>query len=101
MTIRGPFDNNYVKTDQFGVESTIWSPCGLEGLLNINSEVRLSPADNTKSGLLTVNTLENIQVHWQPCTQEGEKEPIPFPDLPENPEILLPQLPQPEEPGSL
>ena len=55
MTIRGPYDDNYIKTDQFGVESTVWSPCGLEGLLNINSEVRLSPADSTKSGQLTVS----------------------------------------------
>jgi hypothetical protein len=54
MTIRGPFDDNYVKTDQFGVESTVWSPCGLEGLLNINSEVRLSPQDSNRAGLLTV-----------------------------------------------
>lgn len=54
LTIKGPFDDNYLKTDQFGVESTVWSPCGIEGLLNINSEVRLSPPDATKPALLTV-----------------------------------------------
>jgi len=101
MTIKGPYDDNYVKTDQFGVESTVWSPCGLEGLLNINSEVRISPKDtsNAKSGQLTVTTLENIQITWQPCTSQGDSEPITFPDLPEDEDpSYLPQLPQPEEP---
>ncbi|KAK3317048.1 hypothetical protein B0H66DRAFT_562713 [Apodospora peruviana] len=74
MTIKGPYDDNYIKTDQFGVESTVWSPCGLEGLLNINSEVRLSPSDSSKSALLTVDStdLKFSQVHylqWAKCTK--------------------------------
>ncbi|KAJ2899484.1 uncharacterized protein MKZ38_003041 [Zalerion maritima] len=55
MVIQGPFDDNYIKTDQFGLESTVWSPCGQEGLLNINSEVRISPLDQTLPALMTVN----------------------------------------------
>lgn len=55
MTIKGPYDDNYIKTDQLNVETTVWSPCGLEGLLNINSEVRLSPQDNSQKALLTVS----------------------------------------------
>ncbi|KAM7205419.1 protein of unknown function (DUF4360) domain containing protein [Naviculisporaceae sp. PSN 640] len=74
LTIKGPYDDNYLKTDQFGVESTVWSPCGVEGLLNINSEVRLSPADSTKSALLTVDStdLKFQQIHylqWQKCNK--------------------------------
>ncbi|KAK3942891.1 hypothetical protein QBC46DRAFT_423974 [Diplogelasinospora grovesii] len=73
MTIKGPYDDNYIKTDQFGVTSTVWSPCGLEGLLNINSEVRLSPPDATKNAQLTVDStdLKFTQVHylqWQTCS---------------------------------
>ncbi|KAK3897752.1 hypothetical protein C8A05DRAFT_19540 [Staphylotrichum tortipilum] len=72
MIIKGPFDDNYLKTDQFGVESTVWSPCGVEGLLNINSEVRLSPQDAVKPALLTVDStdLRFKQIHylqWQTC----------------------------------
>ncbi|KAK5654730.1 hypothetical protein OQA88_7055 [Cercophora sp. LCS_1] len=75
LTIRGPYDDNYLKTDQFGVQSTVWSPCGLEGLLNINSEVRLSPADSNKAGLLTVDStdLRFKQIHylqWQKCNKK-------------------------------
>ncbi|KAK4040135.1 hypothetical protein C8A01DRAFT_46456 [Parachaetomium inaequale] len=74
MTITGPYDDNYIKTDQFGVESTVWSPCGLEGLLNINSEVRLSPMDAVKPALMTVDStdLRFQQVHylqWQKCEE--------------------------------
>lgn len=55
-TIKGPYDDNYIKTDELSVQTTVWSPCGQEGLLNINSEVRLSPPDATQSALLTVSS---------------------------------------------
>ncbi|KAK3375553.1 hypothetical protein B0T24DRAFT_571831 [Lasiosphaeria ovina] len=72
LTIKGPYDDNYLKTDQFGIESTVWSPCGVEGLININSEVRLTPQDAVKPALLTVDStdLKFTQVHylqWQTC----------------------------------
>jgi hypothetical protein len=72
MTITGPYDDNYIKTDQFGLQSTVWSPCGLEGMLNINSEVRISPLDATLSALMTVDStdLKFEQIHylqWQSC----------------------------------
>jgi hypothetical protein len=72
LTLKGLFDDNYLKTDEFGVESTVWSPCGQEGLLNINSEVRLAPFDSNTAALLTVDStdLKFTQVHylqWQQC----------------------------------
>ncbi len=50
----GPVDQDYLKSDVFGVESTVWSPCGSEGMLNINSAVQISPLDSQKPALLTV-----------------------------------------------
>lgn len=73
MTLKGPFDDNYLKEDQFGVESTVWSPCGVEGLLNINSEVRISPMDATKPALMTVRSLGSIEVQWRRCDPESER----------------------------
>jgi hypothetical protein len=72
LTLNGPYDDNYLKTDQFGIETTVWSPCGQEGFLNVNSEVRLTPIDNKKTALLTVDStdLKFSQVHylqWQKC----------------------------------
>ncbi|KAI0127144.1 hypothetical protein BJ170DRAFT_701806 [Xylariales sp. AK1849] len=71
-TLNGAFDDNYLKTDEFGFESTVWSPCGEEGLLNVNSEVRVSPLNTNNSALLTVDStdLKFTQVHylqWQQC----------------------------------
>jgi hypothetical protein len=74
LTIKGPFDDNYIKTDQFGVTSTVWSPCGVEGLVNINSEVRVSPLSTSNKNLLTVDStdLSFKQIHylqWQKCNK--------------------------------
>ncbi|TPX13747.1 uncharacterized protein E0L32_005950 [Thyridium curvatum] len=75
MTIKGPFDDNYLKSDSFGTESTVWSPCGQEGMLNINSEVRITPLDSTTPALLTVDStdLKFTQIHylqWQTCNRK-------------------------------
>jgi hypothetical protein len=34
LDLKGAYDDNYLKTDEFGIESTVWSPCGEEGLLS-------------------------------------------------------------------
>jgi hypothetical protein len=65
MTINGPFADNYLKTDQLGLETTVWSPCGSEGMLNINSEVRINPIDTVKNSLMTVRTTLPRRI----CTQ--------------------------------
>ncbi|KAK3987491.1 hypothetical protein QBC44DRAFT_343915 [Cladorrhinum sp. PSN332] len=69
---QGPIDKDYLKTDVFGVESTIWSPCGAEGLLNINSAIQLSPLDSKTPALLTSEStdLKFKQIHylqWRKC----------------------------------
>jgi hypothetical protein len=65
MTIDGPFDDNYLKEDRFGVKSTVWSPCGAEGLLNINSEVSIAAEDENKIALLTVSVANEDR--WAGC----------------------------------
>ncbi|EMR67605.1 putative secreted protein [Eutypa lata UCREL1] len=70
--IVGPIDNNYIKTDTFGLESTVWSPCGYDGILNINSEVRIAPLTSPNPSLMTFDSadLKFTQVHylvWQRC----------------------------------
>ena len=96
LTIKGPYDDNYLKTDQFGVESTVWSPCGLEGLVNINSEVRVSPLSTNNKNLLTVRTPGNITLQWQACGKGSSGKPQ-GPVSPD-PVILEPLQPTPEDP---
>lgn len=69
-TFPGPVDQDYLKSDVFGVESTVWSPCGAEGMLNINSAISVTPLNDQQSALMTVsNILESITPRrwWRSC----------------------------------
>jgi hypothetical protein len=38
----GPYENDYVYNDKVGIASAVWSPCGVERALNINTAIRVS-----------------------------------------------------------
>lgn len=72
LTLKGPYDDNYLKTDQLGVTSLVWSPCGVEGLLNVNSEVRLNPLGSDQAALMTVDSTDfkfhqKHYLQWKKC----------------------------------
>lgn len=65
-------DGNYLKHDEVDAGSTVWSPCGEQGMLNIKSEVRLVPMSATGLNLLTVDTVDakfsqKYYMQWQKC----------------------------------
>ncbi|KAF3170036.1 hypothetical protein TWF106_011393 [Orbilia oligospora] len=67
----GPFNRDYAFTDNVDQTSNVWSPCGREGLLNINSQVRLT-GDNKKTGLLTTDSVDGkftqiLGFAWRRC----------------------------------
>ncbi|KAF2491948.1 hypothetical protein BU16DRAFT_574108 [Lophium mytilinum] len=69
----GPVNGDYLKHDEADSTSVIWSPCGAEGMLNINSQVRLTSTNSSSSGLLTTDSLDAkflqvVYVGWQTCT---------------------------------
>jgi len=56
--------------------AVIWSPCGAEGILNVNN--RISLAANTTSGTgeltnddATISFEHQVHVSWQACTDTG------------------------------
>lgn len=55
----GPMSKNYIKHDEVDSASTVWSPCGEQGMLNIKSEVRISPMDTTTMNLLTMDSFDS------------------------------------------
>ncbi|KAG8626575.1 hypothetical protein KVT40_005520 [Elsinoe batatas] len=66
---RSPFGYS---TNQAEVTSTIWSPCGAQGLLNINSQVRLTSTDSKANGVLTTDSIDTkftqkIYYKWRKC----------------------------------
>jgi hypothetical protein len=74
MTINGPFSQNYLKSDSFDVRSEVWSPCGKDGMLNINSEVRILPLTQGGPGLMTVDSTDLsftqiLYLQWRHCSQ--------------------------------
>jgi hypothetical protein len=68
--LQGPFTGRYAKHDD--VALSIWSPCGSEAALNINSEVALTPMGGAASGTL-VATKESarfthtLNLAWRQC----------------------------------
>ncbi|TKX19998.1 hypothetical protein C1H76_7882 [Elsinoe australis] len=71
-TFTGPMSKDYLINDQAESTSAIWSPCGAEGLLNINSQVRLTSTDKKASGLLTTDSVDakitqKLYLSWRKC----------------------------------
>ena len=71
-TFKGPVDGNYATQDSVDLTSTIWSPCGGNAALNMNSQVRLASNSNTAKGLITDDSIDGkisfvVGVQWQKC----------------------------------
>lgn len=69
----GPLTGDYLKHDEADSTSVVWSPCGANGMLNINSQVRLSSTVSSATGLLTTDSTDLkftqvVYVQWQKCT---------------------------------
>ncbi|KAF2030990.1 hypothetical protein EK21DRAFT_111439 [Setomelanomma holmii] len=71
----GPLLNGQVYTKQDSVETTatIWSPCGSNGILNINNRIALTSTQSTAAGELsnddaTVAFTQQLHVAWRKCT---------------------------------
>ena len=68
----GPLDQDYEVRDTLGVQSLVWSPCGAQRALNINTEVRVSSFDPNAQGLITTDSIDG-QFHliyglqWRRC----------------------------------
>jgi hypothetical protein len=71
----GPINGDYLKSDKAESTSTVMSPCGASGMLNINSQVRLtSSSPNKSNGLLTTDSTDLkftqvVSVQWQKCNK--------------------------------
>jgi hypothetical protein len=68
----GPINQDYLKHDEADSTSVIWAPCGATGLLNINSQVRLTSSNSSATGLLTTDSTDLkftqvVYVQWQKC----------------------------------
>jgi hypothetical protein len=58
----GPYESDYVYNDQVGIASAVWSPCGVERALNINTSIRVSNTNSraypNAQGLITNDSID-------------------------------------------
>jgi hypothetical protein len=67
LDLKGAYDDNYLKTDEFGIESTVWSPCGEEGLLSKCFLLRWAARGDTDLGSQT-STAKFVSLLLTPLT---------------------------------
>lgn len=70
----GPMNTDYTINDKAYSTSVVLSPCGAEGLLNINSQVRLASNSKTATGVLTTDSVDTkftqiLYLQWQTCNK--------------------------------
>ncbi|KAL1960031.1 hypothetical protein VTO42DRAFT_203 [Malbranchea cinnamomea] len=71
-TWKESMDKDYLLHDEAPSTSTIWSPCGANESLNINTQVRLTSTNSKATGILTNYSLDasfrqNIHIRWREC----------------------------------
>jgi len=73
-TLNGAIEgNDYTFRDEFDLASTVLAPCGVQSVLNINSELRVSNAANPQgSGFITDDSTDatlttQFNFNWQKC----------------------------------
>lgn len=67
----GDIVDNYEVHDDIGIETLVWSPCGVNRALNIKTEARVA-ASGRSNALLTVDSVDGefVQIYamkWQRC----------------------------------
>jgi hypothetical protein len=60
-----PYEDNYNMLAGVGIES--YSKCGQTAILNVNSEVRITPVTSPYKGLMTVSAPFRIKLAWRRC----------------------------------
>jgi hypothetical protein len=69
--IRGTYEDNFELIAGVGVQS--WSKCGgSTAILNVNSEIRITPVNSPKKGTMTVDSFDGslhvkFQANWRRC----------------------------------
>ncbi len=71
-TFNGPTARDYQIRDTLGLSAVVWSPCGAQRALNINTQVRLSSASRFAQGMLTTDSIDGQvkQIYgfqWRRC----------------------------------
>lgn len=77
-TLRGPeFANGktYTKSDNVETSATVWSPCGANGILNVNNRIALTANSVNGTGEIsnddaTLKFTQKLRITWRRCNQD-------------------------------
>jgi hypothetical protein len=70
-TYYGPAERDYQIRDTLGIDALVWSPCGVNRALNMNTQVRVS-ATGRQRALMTIDSIDGELKHvygiqWRRC----------------------------------
>lgn len=74
----GPFQDDYVYSDTVGIESNVWSPCGVTRALNLNTKIRVANSNTATypnaRGFMTNDSIDGqitqiFGLTWRKCTK--------------------------------
>ena len=95
----GPTDDTFAFDDKVSAgETGVWSPCGVDRLLNVKTLVRVQNSEPKRSGKVTVENVLGLDLEWRKC-DAGPAEPQPTEPEPgdtEEGEGVAPETDEPE-----
>ena len=70
--LNGEYDDFFHRRDSLGMSDLVWSPCGKDRALNVESEVKLRASDRESSGVFFIDSMDGVFTHkygiqWSSC----------------------------------
>ncbi len=71
-TFRGPVSEDYVKTDNLGLEAVVWTPCGGDTTLRANTTLLVNSNSFREQAMATVDSIDMqagliYHLQWKRC----------------------------------
>jgi hypothetical protein len=74
-TLSGPYDDDWQNTDQADIAAVVWSPCGEERYLNVNTELRAQAGSSDTKNTTSYITMDSADgsistkyhLAWRSC----------------------------------
>lgn len=65
--LRGPFDDDFVLTNEIAKGDAVWSPCGVERDLNVITRLRLQNGEPRATGYLVLDRVLDVEFATRSC----------------------------------
>ncbi len=71
-TLRGEYNDDFLLSDDIGLDAVVWSKCGENRLLNIKTELSLDSSDRSAAGVIGLDSLDGkieqkFGFKWKRC----------------------------------